>query len=109
MHMTVVLSEEIGQRVRQLPDPDDFIAKAVVRALEDREARDERIAPVPERRRAAASCLSNEDRRRWLGVMQSLMTTPTEPIGVEALLRLSRESELAPNELSRDIIEAREE
>lgn len=98
MPMTVVLSEEIGQRVRQLPDPDDFVAKAVVRALEDRE-----------RPRAAVRGLSNEDRRRWLGVMRSMMTTPTETIGVEALLRLSRESELASNELSRDMIEAREE
>ena len=38
MQLTVLVPDELGQRVRQLPDPDRFVTEVLLRALPERPA-----------------------------------------------------------------------
>ncbi len=54
-------------------------------------------------------CMDVEERRHWLSGLLSTLGVEEEPIGAEALQEMSRHAGLEPNELSRDLIAAREE
>jgi len=54
-------------------------------------------------------CMKVEDRRSWMKGLLSTLAVDEDPIGAEALQKMSRRSGLEPNELSRDLIAAREE
>ena len=44
MQLTVLVPDEVGQRVRRLPDPDRFVTEALLRALRQRAAPAREIA-----------------------------------------------------------------
>jgi len=36
MHLTILVPDDLGQRVRRLPDPDRFVTEALLQALRER-------------------------------------------------------------------------
>ncbi len=130
MQLTVTLPDEIARRVRRLPDRDRnrFVAEALSRALDDRPTEPESSEPTPmfgsakgliemaddfdrplESESPRMRFLSKEEHRRWATEMRATFKLEGEPLPIEEIQKMSRESSLEENELSRAIIEAREE
>ncbi len=102
MQLTVNLPEALGRRVRRLRDPDRFVAETLTRALP---ASSESEQPP----QTSIGHLSNEDRRRWAAKLRSTFGIEGKALPIEALQEMSRDSDMEANELSRGIVEAREE
>ena len=75
MKITITLPDEIGERVRQMPDPDEFVTHAVAQALEQRSG-DSASAP---------------GRSRWAQVVRRIESRSTDLRGVAEELKKSRE------------------
>lgn len=103
MQVTIDLPEEIGRRVRCLPDPSRFVAEALARAFQDRPGTPQ---PPP---RPRLTFLDPEEHRSWAAEMRATFGLRGEPLSVEEIQQMGQESGLKENEMSRGIIEAREE
>ncbi len=108
MQLTIVLPDEIGERVQRLPDPSRFIAEILSIALNPRPSDRDTAAGS-----AAASELPDRtepkaDRARWLSSMRAALKIDGQPLAIEEIQAMSRECALEENELSLSVIEARE-
>ncbi len=102
MQLTVNLPEEIGRRVRRLRDPDRFVTETLTRALpESFDGEQPSRAPIGQ--------LSKNDRRRLASAMRSTFEIEGEALPIEKIQEMSRGSDLEDYELSRGVVEAREE
>jgi hypothetical protein len=102
MQLTVNLPEEIGGRIRRLRDPDRFVAEALIRALPGSSVGEQPL-------RASIGDLSQKERQRWATKMRSTFELEGEALPIEKIQDLSCDSDLADNELSHGIVQAREE
>ncbi len=102
MQLTIDLPEDIGRRVRRLRDPVRFVAETLARALP---ASSEGKQPPP----GPIGQLSKEDRRRWAAKMRSTFEIEGQALPIEAIQEMSCDSDLKDHELSRGVVEAREE
>ncbi|HEX6900301.1 MAG TPA: hypothetical protein VF789_11330 [Thermoanaerobaculia bacterium] len=75
MKITITLPDEIGERVSQMPDPDEFVAHAVAQALE---------------RRSGGSA-SAPGRSRWAQVVKRIESRSKDLGGFAEELKRSRE------------------
>ncbi len=125
MQLTIDLPDDLGHRFRQFRDPGRFIAELLARLIREQP---ELIPSLPdarpteragtrqgdagtptEIRRRNLGGLSKKGRRRWQTMMRSALGVQGVPLGAEAVQAMSRECGLEENELSRGVIEAREE
>ena len=104
MQLTIVLPDDLGERVRRLPDPNRFITDLLSKALGRREmaSRASQTSEAPRR------ILPRTDRPRWLANMRSALGVEGPTLAIEEIQAMSRETDLEENELSRSVIEARE-
>ena len=108
MQLTIVLPDEIGERVRRLPDPSRFIAEILSKALSLRSPAEETAAAGSETSEAPQRVLPQADRARWLSSMRAALDVDGQALAIEEVQALSRKCALDGNELSRSVIEARE-
>lgn len=72
MQMTISFPEEIGSRLRKLPDPEGFIAEAVAKALHHHDAEP---APPP------------RSRSRWARIVERVEANPVHLDGYSKQLK----------------------
>ncbi len=104
MQLTIVLPDEIGEKVQRLPDPSRFIAEILSRALSQRRAAPETASVSP----ATGRRMASSDRGRWLSAMRAALKVQGQPLAIEEIQAMSRRCELEENELSQSVIKARE-
>jgi len=125
MQLTIELPDDLGHHFRQFRDPGRFIGELLTRLLREEpglipslpDARPSERAGTrqadagtrTETRRRNLGGLSKQGRQRWRAMMRSALDVQGVPLGAEAVQAMSRECGLEENELSRSVIEAREE
>ncbi len=72
MQLTITLPEDIGRRVRKLPDPENFIARVLAKALDGRAQE-----PGP----------SPDSRSRWARLVERIEADPVHLDGYGAQLK----------------------
>ncbi len=75
MKITIILPDEIGERVSQMPDPDEFVAHAVTQALE----------------RRSGDSAATPGRSRWAQLVKRIESRSTGFEGLAEELKKSRE------------------
>ena len=71
MKVTFQLPEPVGQELLGLPNPDAFVSRAVVRALEENRARGRQVPQVPAGRRKGRRLEPSEEREPRLPEVKS--------------------------------------
>jgi hypothetical protein len=75
MKIMIILPDEIGEQVSQMPDPDEFVTRAVAHALE----------------RQGGEAASAQGRSRWAQVVKRIESRSTNLGGYAEELKKSRE------------------